>query len=357
MKQTRDARGGYRITKVLRGLISFIFACILTVLAVLPATATELNSGGAAIFDPNTVYTYVSARARAGSEPAPVVIALHGMGSEGKGFCQRFLDSAELNGWIIIAPTFRYRNWTDPVTVAEDDVALTRQLVGFLDELPKRFGLRVDSRVSIIGFSRGAQLAHRFALAYPERTRSIAVMSAGTYTLPVAMTQTAAGMKSMVFPYGTADLATRFRRESDPAALAQVSFWVAVGAKDNNADDVPRQWDLFQGRDRVQRARAFALSLGTLGVPVSLNIFPNVGHSMSPDMVVGATKFVTQMLKAAATPPVMVDSPPMPSNEPMDKVIVQPPVPIVPQTGGIAAGAPSGGFIGVFDWLGILRRT
>ena len=298
----------------------------------------------------------MSALARTGSEPAPIVVALHGMGGEGKGFCQRFLDSAERNGWIIVAPTFRYRNWTDPVTVAEDDVALTRQLIGFLDELPKRHGLRVDSRVSIIGFSRGAQLAHRFALAYPERTRAIAAISAGTYTLPVPTAQTASGQKSMVFPYGTADLASRFRRESDPAALAQVSFWIAVGAKDNNADDVPRQWDPFQGRDRVQRARAFATSLGTLGVPVKLTVFPNVGHSMSADMAAGATGFVAQLLKAAPTPVSVVEAVAMPTSEPVDKPVVEFPVPIVSQPAGAATGGQGGSFIRVFDWFGILQR-
>ncbi|MCL5958492.1 MAG: alpha/beta hydrolase [Chloroflexi bacterium] len=41
-----------------------------------------------------------------------------------------------------------------------------------------------DEKVSLYGFSRGSQTAHRFALCYPDHVLVAALMSAGTYTLP-----------------------------------------------------------------------------------------------------------------------------------------------------------------------------
>ena len=324
---------------------------------VLPTTAAEPVASAPASFDPNTVFLYVSTRARAQSGPVPVVVALHGMGNDGRGFCQSFLNAAERNGWIVLSPTFKYRNWRDPVILGEDDVALTKQLIGYLDELPTRLRMKVDSRVSIIGFSRGAQLAHRFALAYPERTRGIAAMSAGSYTLPVGMADTTAGSKVMQFPFGVADLATRFRHESDPASLARVSFWIGVGANDVNAEDVARPWDIFQGRTRVQRARSFATSLGSIGVPVNLTVFPGVGHQMSPDMIIGATTFIDKLLKAAVVPLESGDPTMEPGRTSIGIANLPPTVPSAALAVGVNAQSPAEGMFTVFNWIGILRRT
>ena len=352
-----ESRGSYRISKSPRIAFGLIFAFIFAVWMVLPASATESTGNVPASFDPNNVFTYVSERARAQSEPAPVVIALHGMGSDGKGFCQGFLRAAERNGWVVMAPTFRYRNWRDPILLAEDDVALTKQLVDYVDELPGRLGLAIENRVSIFGFSRGAQLAHRFALAYPERTRSIAAMSAGSYTLPTATAETTSGMKTMAFPYGTADLAARFRRESDPRALAKVAFWVAVGANDNQSDDVARQWDLFQGRDRVQRARAFAASLGSIGVPVTLTVFPNINHQMAPEMIAGATAFLEKRLQVAPAALAIVNIPPAPIEAHNIQPVVAAPLTDVAQASDIKSLTPNGSLIGLVHWfVGLLQH-
>src|SRR5262249_36145694 len=154
------------------------------------------------------------------AEPVQVVFALHGMGDEGRPFCQGFLSAAERNGWVVVAPTFKYRDWHDPQLVAEDDVALTAQLVALLDRMEDRLRHPLRNRVMLLGFSRGAQLAHRFALAYPERTRAVAAVSAGTYTFPG---------KTFAFPYGTSDLESRVGHTIDAKLLGGVPFWIAVG--------------------------------------------------------------------------------------------------------------------------------
>jgi pimeloyl-ACP methyl ester carboxylesterase len=151
----------------------------------------------------------------------------------------------------------------------------------------------------LFGFSRGAQLAHRFAIAYPERTRAVAAMSAGTYTLPRAAD--AASGARLEFPYGTADLASRTDHPLDDAALNRVPFWISVGGEDNRADDVPRQWDRLLGKTRVQRAAAFTQELSVHGANATLEIFPFVGHAMTPDMIRGATAFMERSAEPAGS--------------------------------------------------------
>ena len=263
-------------------------------LSALPAFADAPAS-----FDASDAYVHMPPNAGARG-PLQVVVALHGMGGEGKGFCQSFLSAAERNGWVVVAPTFKYRNWKDPATVAEDDVALTRDLAELLDGLPARLGVETRRRAVLVGFSRGAQLAHRFAFAYPERTRAVAAMSAGTYTLPGAEEPLGADDRTqpLRFPFGTADLEARLGRDVDERAIPKVPFWIAVGANDDRAEDVPRQWDNLLGKTRVQRAQSFARRLTELGAPVTLTVFPNVGHAMAPEMSRGATAFLEQASSA-----------------------------------------------------------
>lgn len=245
------------------------------------------------------VHVPAEAPSRATSAPRPVIIALHGVGAEGSGFCQPFLRAADRNGWVVVAPTFAYRNWRDPAVVAEEDLALMQELATLLDSLPERVGVAVRRRAVLVGFSRGAQLAHRFALTYPERTRAVVVLSAGTYTLPRGSDAGTAGQAGLRFPFGTADLELRTGRDIEENAVASIPFLVGVGAEDARAEDVPRQWDRLLGRTRVERARAFAGALEATGVAVRLRVYDGVGHAMAPEMVRGATGFVEQVYAPA----------------------------------------------------------
>jgi predicted esterase len=290
------------VPTTLRALV----AALLLLCMGAPLAQAAVPADAPASFDLGAVYIYAPSNSARIDRPLQVVFALHGMGGEGKGFCQGFLSAAERNGWVIVAPTFSYRNWKDPVVVAEDDVALTRSLVELLDSMPQRIGHATSRRAILFGFSRGAQLAHRFALAYPERTSAVAAMSAGTYTLPRALSRESG--EPLNFPFGTADLGRRLGRSGDAADLARVPFWIAVGGDDDRADDVPRQWDALLGKTRLQRADAFSRALNASGVRATLGIYPALGHVMSAEMIRGATAFMEKAVSVgraggSAAPP------------------------------------------------------
>src|SRR3989440_3046161 len=116
--------------------------------------------------------------------PLQVLVALHGMGGNGPLFAAGLLRDAERNHWLVVAPTIEYGDWTDPAQVAREDPRLIRWLAGYLEHLDLYAGVPVKPRVLLLGHSRGAQLAHRFAFFEPQRVLAVAVLAAGTYTLP-----------------------------------------------------------------------------------------------------------------------------------------------------------------------------
>ncbi len=215
------------------------------------------------------------------SRPAPVLVVLHGFGSSGQEMIAPFVAEAERLGWIVVAPTFNYRDWTDPEQVRLDEAELIPAIRGMIETLPAKVGTRVESRALIFGFSRGAQLGHRFAFFYPESVRGVVTVGAGTYTLPRTQVQTERGNQTLVFPYGISDLANYTGRQFDPASLQRIPFLITVGATDNRRTDVPRQWDAIEGTTRVERAQTFVTALNDIGVRAELRVVPHTDHEVT----------------------------------------------------------------------------
>jgi predicted esterase len=212
------------------------------------------------------------------------MVALHGFGSNGHEMIAPFVPEAERLGWIVVAPSFNYRNWADPEQVRLDESELIPAIRGIIESLPAHVQAPVQSRALMFGFSRGAQLAHRFTFFYPESVRGVVTVGAGTYTLPRSQVQTTAGSQTLSFPYGVSDLASYTGRPFDPSALQRIPFLIAVGDTDNRRADVPRQWDAIEGTTRVERAQTFARTLADLGVRAELRVIPRMDHEVNAIM-------------------------------------------------------------------------
>lgn len=225
-------------------------------------------------------------------QPLRVVIALHGVGSRGDVFAQALIADADRNGWLLIAPTFPYRDHMNPRVLLEDDLLYSRLLYNTLVALPRRLGIRLRQHALLYGFSRGGQLAHRFALFYPDRVESVVTMSAGTYTLPFEKRSIENSEQFLPLPYGIGDYPAKVGYAFDAKQFSKLSFWIAVGASDDRVSDVPRAFDAYLGKTRIQRATAFQQALKEIGVDARLVLFPNVGHEISIEMQKGALKFL-----------------------------------------------------------------
>lgn len=262
-----------------------------------PATATPeapLRARPLHPFSNAELYVHLPPQAQT-RQPLRVFVALHGMGNRGDAFAQNLIKIAEANHWVLVAPTFPYRDYLDLQQLREDDIIFSQRLLDTLEVLPQRLNVKLYRQVLIYGFSRGAQLGHRFTYFYPERVKSIAMLSAGAYTMPTEKTASGKGTPTVVpFPYGVGDLQECVGRPINWHALRRVSFWVGVGERDNHPQDVARAFDSYGGRTRVERAQSFKHALQNLGVKVYLVIFPNVSHEITSEMRTYALRFLRE---------------------------------------------------------------
>jgi poly(3-hydroxybutyrate) depolymerase len=241
----------------------------------------------------NDYFLYIPTNAAARG-PLQVLVTVHGMGGDGAGFCQNLINRAEQDGWIIVSPTFKYQDYHDPDLVLQDDTHMLPHLKQILDDLPAKTGLPIKDKVLLYGFSRGAQMVHRFAEFYPEKTLAVALSSAGSYTLPEAAMNVNGAQTTLNFPFGVADIAQYTHTPFDGAAFRQIPFFLGVGGADSNGSDTPRAWDPYLGTTRIARAQAFKSALTDLGLDASLTVFPNVSHDVTSDMRGQAMSFLEQ---------------------------------------------------------------
>ncbi len=233
-------------------------------------------------------------------QPLRVLVALHGVGSNGETFAQDLIGEADQNHWLLLAPTIQYADWMKASQLLADDLLFGQMLRVELDALPARLNLKLIKPVLIFGFSRGAQLGQRFAYFHPDYVDAVVAFSGGSYTLPNE-TDGASQPHLLPLPYGVGDQSKRMGQPLDVARLKQIQFYVGVGEKDNNANDVPREFDVYVGKTRVERAQRFCQALKAVGVDASLTIFPNVGHEVTIEMRAGAFKFLNQNVPAAGS--------------------------------------------------------
>lgn len=201
---------------------------------------------------------------------ATLVIVLPGLGGEGRGLADAFVAAAEEHRWLLLAPSPDY----DPIaneSLTLADLRVDESLVELADQVMAQTRFHVAPAIDVVGFSRGAQSAHRFALRHPGRVAGLAAFSAGTYTMPTS---------SEPYPLGVGDFALwNDQHAFDVAALRHVRAFVGVGGADADPADVARAWDAVGGTTRLERATRFAAALRQLGVPSRLATYPGVGHT------------------------------------------------------------------------------
>jgi pimeloyl-ACP methyl ester carboxylesterase len=264
-------------------LVALAFALAVVSTASAPALAAPGTAAAFAGTQIRSIFVRLPQAGTVPGRPVQVLMALHGMGGAGDLFAADLFEQADRYGWMIVAPTIDFGDWTNPAVVAQEEPVLIGMLSDYVDQLPTLTGVPIRRSLLLMGHSRGAQLAHRFAEFRPERALAVAALSAGTYTMPSG---------AFRFPFGVDDLAEYSGRSFDAARVGGVQFWVGVGAQDTNPADIPRQWDLIEGTTRVQRASAFATALQQMGGNAVLQVFAGASHGLTPEMRSAACAFL-----------------------------------------------------------------
>lgn len=198
------------------------------------AVETVLEFGGAR-------RSYLLLDASRGGAPAPLVLLLHGGGGSGATMIARWQAKAAAEGLILVAPNGIGRRagsgtWNaggccgEAMTSGSDDV---RFVGAVLDDVTGK--ARVEAgRVYVAGLSNGGMLAHRVAIAYPQRLAGAAVVAGALFggepvpriPVPILIMH---GMKDQVVGFDGGMSPTRMvaRAQSkpfEPVGYA-VNFW------------------------------------------------------------------------------------------------------------------------------------
>jgi predicted esterase len=275
---------GVAIKRIMRVCFALLLIGTLAGTSVVSATTTPTNPDG-------DFFLYIPTNAAARG-PLQVLVTVHGMGGNGTSFCQSLINRAEQDGWILVSPTYHYRDNFNPATVRQDDTELIPRLKQYIDDLPAKTGLPIKDKVLLYGFSRGAQIVHRFAEFYPDRTLAVALFAAGTYTLPVSTMNVGGTPTTLDLPFGVANLQQYTGAPFDAAAFRTVPFFIGVGGADDHVGDAPPAWNPYNGVTRLARSENFARTLQNFGVDASLTVYPGIGHDITSDMRGQAMSFL-----------------------------------------------------------------
>lgn len=188
------------------------------------------------------------------SKPAPLIVALHGYGSDANDMAAAWREAAAKIGAVLIAPQAlepagRGYSWG---VVEQGEFLVLRDIE------KAKAGHNIDPRrIILTGFSQGGAMCYTLAVRHPEMFAGV-IPVAGYYEHRVDPIPSQPG--------------TKLPR-----------FVIMVGDKDEpvaNNSDVARR-------------------LEAIGVPVQLRVYPNLGHRFPPDRQIemnSALKFVLEPL-------------------------------------------------------------
>lgn len=222
-----------------------------------------------------------------GGDGAPVFVTVHGLSRNVHEHASLFSSYCEDLGVVLVAPYFPEERSSDYQRLGRSgrgpraDAALDT----ILEEISWMTGA-ATSRVHLFGFSGGAQFAHRYAMAHPQRVARAVIAAAGWYTFPDG---------SRRYPYGI-----RASRELPdvhfgPEEFLQVPITVIVGDQDVTSVDLrcTRRVNRQQGEHRLERAqnwvRAMRAAARTyhLDPVVTFETIPDGDHSFGNLMRMG----------------------------------------------------------------------
>ncbi len=236
------------------------------------------------------IHAFVSVPARLNPNARPL-LAVHGISRDARAVFDAFRLSPKGAERVIIAPTFDEDTWPVFQRItrrARPDVALLEIIASL-----RSFGIIGKRGVDLFGFSGGAQLAHRFAMLYPQAISSLHLGAAGWYTMP----QTGASYPYGLDAEGVKDATWPHRMSQGLSAFLNLPISIYVGDQDTATDEPSLRrnpaLDAQQGADRRTRAAAYrdallkAAAVHDISPSVRFHELPNCGHDFEQCAEVG----------------------------------------------------------------------
>ncbi|HET7608989.1 MAG TPA: hypothetical protein VFL84_09955 [Gammaproteobacteria bacterium] len=216
---------------------------------------------------------------RTGAADAPVLVSVHGISRNAHDQARVFATGCDERGVVLLVPIFTPDRHKDYQRLGRRGRGERTDLV--LNECLAELALLTGADVAqfrMFGFSGGAQFAHRYVMAHPERVARAAFAAAGWYTFPD---------DSQRFPYGIRPVRALRGVTFNPEKFLRVPVNVLVGERDVDSAKLRRteRTNAQQGTNRVERARnwvsAMQAASAAYGIDarVELTVVPAVDHS------------------------------------------------------------------------------
>jgi pimeloyl-ACP methyl ester carboxylesterase len=248
-------RSGLAITSGIFAIIAIGTTSLIGPVRVDKPAGTEADTAGTLIYVP----------------PAPtrVLLVLRSAAVTGPATARDLVSDAQQSGWLVVAPTPDYGEWTTADDVRGAARRIFPSLRALLLEQELDGAQLAGPRVFIYGIGRGGQFASMFALAYPELVRAVATVGAVPCTLPIEAIQSGDGWVPLLFPEGIGDLVAYRGRSANFEALQRVSFWIQPRGIPTGPAPQGCTW-LDSEINDAQRLDEFTMSFRTVGGRVEL---------------------------------------------------------------------------------------
>jgi len=236
--------------------------------------------------------------------PLPLLVIQHGTGRTAAEYRNAMAEFSERHGVVILTPLF-------PAAIGDPDdlhnfkfieydgIRYDRELLAIVDEVGTRFTVDTD-RFMLQGFSGGGQFAHRFLYLHPERLRAVSIGAPGRVTLIDPDRE---------WWLGTAGFEERFGAPVRLEEIRKVAVHMVVGAEDTETWEINNPGDSnwmdgadALGRTRVERITALRDNYVALGIDVTLDIVPGVGHR-GTGVLDAVRDFAARVLPRTPPPP------------------------------------------------------
>ena len=216
-----------------------------------------------------------------GTQRYPLAVLVHGSLRDATNLRDQFIDFAEANQCVLLAPLF-------PCGIEEPGdthnykrilyrgIRYDEILLAMIDEVAGLYRLETD-KLLMHGFSGGGQFVHRFFYLYPERLSAVSIGAPGVVTLPDP---------DKPWWRGTGDMKAIFGREPDLAAMREVAVQMVVGAADLETWEIThkpggRNWmpdANHAGTNRPERLASLRDNFAAHGIAARFDLVPNTPH-------------------------------------------------------------------------------
>lgn len=179
-----------------------------------------------------------------------LLVAVHGISRNARQQAELYWPHAEQLGMPMIAPLFDKNTFPGFQRLGIGKAGLRADLMlhKAINEAARLIGTPI-LQLHLIGYSGGAQFAHRFALGYPDRVSTLSLCSAGWYSFPEMDTP---------YPRGLQPRKAWPPFKPNLMGFLAIPMQIIVGTNDTTRDaalNCQPRIDQQQGRNRLERAK------------------------------------------------------------------------------------------------------